>query len=172
LCNEIDDKELGTSPIEIAEGTDVYFEEVNSIANIRDTASPNKVTSADILILGVGNDDLADTRQTPEEFALAFNSLLNYLTQQVYTKNELIIVKTTQYYGSYGPSGGWTHGRSEAYANIIRAAVQDEQRVLLWDTHQIGLNENQVCHDKTVSNSDVIKVENTMLSNIFKAAYL
>lgn len=176
MCNKVHQDEIDLSLI--APESNIYFNQVDSIPTIQKAlaALSQETSKADIVILGIGNQDVSNTRQTPEEFALVFNAFLNYLTQQVYTENELIIVKTTQYYGSHLPYRGWTHGRSDAFANIIRSSVkqQSSKRVLLWDTHQIGLNENQVyCHDKTMSNSDVIKVENAMLSNIIRsAAYL
>lgn len=110
------------------------------------------------MLLGTGSQG---SRQTPNEFATEFNTMLVYLTQQVYTRNELIIVKTNQYIGS-SHTNGLTYGKSQAYANIIRSAVLDlnQDRVLLWDTHQIGLSQNQLCEP------NVIHIENTILLNI------
>lgn len=110
------------------------------------------------MLLGTGNQG---SRQTPNEFAADFDALLNYLTQQVYTRDELIIVKTNKYLGS-GIADGVTYSKSEAFANSIRSAVSEfnQTRVVLWDTHQIG--SDQVCL--------VTHIENAMLLNIIQQA--
>lgn len=123
---------------------------------------------ADVVVLGIGNLDLSNMRQHPNEFAKAFVSFLDYVIKVVYP-DQRIIVKTTQYFA--GRTRGLNYGRSEAYANIIRAAVaglskQDKQRVILWDTHRLGYKENQ-CGDSLFSHSHVVDIENAILSHLF-----
>ncbi|KAI8642122.1 hypothetical protein BD408DRAFT_417113 [Parasitella parasitica] len=162
------------SPI-VHDMADIHFGEIDT--NIVDNHShwkldiqgtSRRLPKADVVILGVGNLDVENMRQHPNDFAKAFMSLLNYAVQNVYP-NQRIIVKTTQYFN--GHSKGLNYGKSEAYANIIRSAVaslseQDKQRVILWDTHQLGYKKNQ-CENSLVSHSQVVDMENAMLSHLF-----
>ncbi|CEP15482.1 hypothetical protein [Parasitella parasitica] len=127
-----------------------------------------RLPKADVVILGVGNLDLENMRQHPNDFAKVFMSFLNYVIQDVYP-DQRIIVKSTQYFN--GHSKGLNYGRSEAYANIIRSAIaslseQDKQRVILWDTHQLGFKENQ-CEGSLTSHSQIVDIENAILSHLF-----
>lgn len=112
---------------------------------------------ADIVLLGTGNEGW---RQTPNEFAAAFTARLNELLG-IYRGKELIVVKTNRYVDSF--HAGVTVGKSLAFANIIRSTVLEfnQTRVVLWDTHQIGLD--QPCL--------VTPVENVMLLNIIQHYY-
>lgn len=128
-----------------------------------------RLPKADVVILGVGNLDMMNMRQHPNEFAKVFMSFLDYAVHDVYP-NQRIIVKTTQYFA--GHARALNYGRSEAYANIIRSAIaslseQDKQRVILWDTHQLGYKENSCGDDSLFSHSHVVDIENAVLSNLF-----
>jgi len=127
-----------------------------------------RLPRADGVVIGVGNLDMMNMRQHPNEFAKVFMSFLDYTVHDVYP-NQRIIVKTTQYFA--GHARALNYGRSEAYANIIRSAIaslseQDKQRVILWDTHQLGYREN-ACGDGLLSHSRVVDIENAILSNLF-----
>lgn len=180
MCYQREEKIDVYDPISV-QNTQVYYGEINAI--IADSVDiykrhidgiTKKLPQADVVVLGVGNNDVAAARQSPNEFAASFNALLNYLLGHVYTDREKIILKTTQYYGSYGPDKGWNHGRSEAYANIIRYSVlnlspQDRQRVFVWDINEVGLSENSGdCHQKYLSSYHMLQVEQLMLENLFQ----
>ncbi|KAL9550613.1 hypothetical protein MBANPS3_004655 [Mucor bainieri] len=128
-----------------------------------------RLPKADVVLLGVGNLDMMNMRQHPNEFAKVFMSFLDYTVHDVYP-DQRIIVKTTQYFA--GQARALNYGRSEAYANIIRSAIaslseQDKQRVILWDTHQLGYQENACGGDSLLSHSHVVDIENAILSNLF-----
>ncbi len=177
MCNKIDDSVQVTEPLRI-KNSNYYFGEINTVltdkvmeyqSHIRGLSKQLPV--ADVVILGIGNEDVGQSRQSPLQFATSFHTLLTYLLEHVYTHGETIILKTTQFYGSFGPDRGWNHGRGEAYANVIRYSIlnlspQDQKRVHVWDTHQIGLTENSVCQEKYMSSAYVLEIENAILSHI------
>ncbi|CAO0797618.1 unnamed protein product [Mucor circinelloides] len=175
MCNEEQQPSYGIDSPIFHDMTEIHFGEINT--DIVDNHQrwkldmqgiSRRLPKADVVILGVGNLDMNNMRQHPNDFAKVFMSFLDYTVNDVYP-NQRIIVKTTQYFA--GHAGGLNYGRSEAYANIIRSAIaslseQDKQRVILWDTHQLGYKQNQ-CGDSLFSHSHVVDIENAILSNLF-----
>lgn len=180
VCHQREEKIDVFDPISVENGQ-VYYGEINAI--IADSVDvykrhidglTKKLPQADVVVIGVGNNDVAAARQSPNAFAASFNKLLHYLLDHVYTNGEKIVLKTTQYYGSYGPDQGWNHGRSEAYANIIRYTLldlspQDRQRVFLWDVNEVGVSEiSGECQQKYLSSYHLLQIEDAMLENLFQ----
>ncbi|KAI8889029.1 hypothetical protein K501DRAFT_267244 [Backusella circina FSU 941] len=148
MCNEMKDQIVTNKPLNLIANTKVHFGSMDSITdNVNDwkvkiTSTLQQLSKADIVILGVGSDDLIKLRQSPSDFAVAFSSLLDYLVHHVYL-TETIIIRTPQYAGSSIMKTGWNPGRSEAYANIVRSTVANlsphqKTRIILWDTHKLG----------------------------------
>ncbi|KAI8993605.1 hypothetical protein BDB01DRAFT_335453 [Pilobolus umbonatus] len=130
-----------------------------------------KLPLADMVILSVGNIDLCSSRQSPNEFAESFYLLLEYLVNEVY-QDQPIIVKSTQYIsGRLLDNITCNYGRSLAYNNIVKAVVSSiaSERVKLWDVHQLGLYGHND-PDSMYSPPELIKVENALLCNIMCSA--
>lgn len=109
----------------------------------------NIKTAADVVIIGVGNADLYKMRHSPAEFAKGFMLFMKYM-KSLYGEQQTFIVKTPQW------KSDKYYGKSEAFANVIRSIV-DNERVLLWDTHQFEIKDNELD----------ISFENSMLERIF-----
>ncbi|KAI8877558.1 hypothetical protein K501DRAFT_288321 [Backusella circina FSU 941] len=173
MCNETDDPNLtnADSTIEFGMNTKIQFTYtpmVSSKFNDLKTEMMKSGPEADIVILGVGNEDFGLTIQNPSHFAIAFKSLLLY-TISHYHQSELIVVRTPQYFGKddYGAEKKWNTGLSMAFANIVRSTVanlslEQKSRVILWDTHQLGSNEN-ICKSNLLSNQHLVQLENELL---------
>ncbi|KAI8979290.1 hypothetical protein BDF20DRAFT_868701 [Mycotypha africana] len=125
---------------------------------------------ADIVVIGVGNEDLSMARQNPEEFAQSYYAFLFYIANTIYP-SQPIIVKTTQY--ASVKSGASNYGRSLAFANIIKSsvsavsAVSPNRRnpILVWDTYSLGFSENE-CRNSLYSTADALTLENMLLTNL------
>lgn len=112
-------------------------------------------TKADVVVLGVGNADLYNLRQSPTEFAKGFMLLINYMIN-LYGDQQTFIIKTTQW------RSGKYYGKSDAFANVIRSITSNlnDNRVLLWDTHQFGMKENALTEY-------TVRLENSLLERMF-----
>ncbi|ORX54586.1 hypothetical protein DM01DRAFT_1038671 [Hesseltinella vesiculosa] len=152
----------------------IYYNSINAISSQDWRSEMNQrvqgeIPPADIVILGVGNDDVASSRLKPNQFAQSFTSLLSYLIDHVYP-TQTIIVRTPQFFGSgehYWTA--WNAGRSRAFTNVIRTTIQDWQhpRIRLWDTHQFGLEYNTCRYQGTLyTKRNAIDVENSLLYSL------
>ncbi|CAO3590824.1 unnamed protein product [Absidia cylindrospora] len=126
---------------------------------------------ADVVIVGVGNDDIALSRMKPHQFAQSFSDFLHHLLNTAYPHpHQTTIVRTPQFFGTgqhYDTS--WNAGRSRAFANAVRELVDPQQhpRLKLWDTHQLGLEHNTCRYHGTIyTKRNVIDVENQALFGI------
>ncbi|KAI8079925.1 uncharacterized protein BX664DRAFT_341828 [Halteromyces radiatus] len=151
----------------------VHYNSINSITTqdwrqemamrVKDQLPP-----ADLVIVGVGNDDIPLSRMKPSQFANALSDLLHHMTTTVYP-DQIIILRTPQFFGTgqhYYTS--WNAGRSRAFANVVRDLVHEYPRVKLWDTHQLGLEDNTCRYQGTTySRRNVVDVENQLLLNLF-----
>ncbi|KAI8072527.1 hypothetical protein BC940DRAFT_292786 [Gongronella butleri] len=127
---------------------------------------------ADLVILSVGNEDVASSRLKPVQFARAFADLLKHLVENVYP-TQTILVRTPQFFGSgthYWTA--WNAGRSRAFANVVRDTLAQWQhpRLHLWDTHQFGLEYNTCRYQGTLyTRRNVIDMENQHLYQLMCA---
>jgi hypothetical protein len=171
VCNEADDPNLtnADNTIELSMNTKVQFTYSTMMSNKFSDLKTDMMESgsnADIVILGVGNEDLGLTIPNPGDFALSFKSLLLYTLAHY---QQWIVVRTPQYFGKddYGAEKKWNAGLSMAFANVVRSTVanlvpEQRSRVILWDTHQLGSNEN-ICKGNLLSNQHLVQLENELL---------
>ncbi|KAI9480493.1 MAG: hypothetical protein EXX96DRAFT_563008 [Benjaminiella poitrasii] len=169
---------VGEQPVRLAPNSTLFFGDLTGVRLSDEVARGHRgkvdvfgiarqLPRPDVVLLGVGNEDLATARQDPLLFATSFASFLDFIVTQVYGAS-LVVVKTTQYVAAGGGSSGWNYGRSLAYANVVRATVaqlaEAGHRVVLWDTHQLGWKENDCGIERGfVSNHDVLEIENNLL---------
>ncbi|CAO3599223.1 unnamed protein product [Absidia cylindrospora] len=154
-----------TIPLMLGDNTIYYHPVTSSITNDWHPATA-AAAAADIVILGVGNTEIALSRITPRDFARALTQWIDH-----HPPSTLIILRTPQFFGTgqhYLTS--WNAGRSRAFANVVRELVQQHptHRVKLWDTHQLGI-EHTTCryHGTLYTRRNVIDVENQLLMGLF-----
>ncbi|ORZ08118.1 hypothetical protein BCR42DRAFT_425266 [Absidia repens] len=156
-----------TIPLMLGDNTIHYHPWISSITNLNSNGWHPSAAAADIVILGVGNADIALSRITPRDFAHGLTQLIDH---HLSTSSAMIIVRTPQFFGTgqhYLTS--WNAGRSRAFANVVRDLVQlYPRRVKLWDTHQLGI-EHTTCryHGTLYTRRNVIDVENQLLMGLF-----
>lgn len=162
-------------PLALGDNT-VHYSSVNSITlqDWRpeiDRRVNEQLPPADLVIVGVGNDDVALSRMKPHQYAKSLSDLLRHLLLKTYTTNQVIIVRTPQFFGTgqhYDTS--WNAGRSRAFANVVREMVEalDQSRIKVWDTHQLGMEHNTCRYQGTIyTKRNVIDVENQLLLDLF-----
>lgn len=123
-----------------------------------------KNVSADIVILGLGNDDIQALRISPNHFYTQLTNTLSQLRQRIYP-TQPIIVRTPQYFCcGVIPTTSWNAGRSATFAQIVRDAVKQHANMYLWDVHRLGTNEN-TC-SSTYTKRNVVNMENLILWNL------
>jgi hypothetical protein len=162
-------------PLALGDNT-VHYNSVNSIT-VQDWRPEidrrvnEQLPLADLVIVGVGNDDVALSRMKPHQYAQSLSDLLRHLLLHTYTTNQVIIVRTPQFFGTgqhYDTS--WNAGRSRAFANVVRETVNalDQSRIKVWDTHQLGMEHNTCRYQGTTyTKRNVIDVENQLLLGLF-----
>lgn len=152
--------------------TEIYFNHVDTAlleANWAQIISRRAVQlkEADIVIVGFGNDDIRLRTVTPTEFATAFSRLLDYLANEIYP-TQRIIVRTPQPFccGSIY-STAWNSGRSEAFTQAVMEAYSWDDRVMLWNVHALGIADNMCVSSGTAyTNRKVVNLENMQLWNL------
>ncbi|KAI9315586.1 hypothetical protein BX666DRAFT_1957204 [Dichotomocladium elegans] len=132
-----------------------------------------EMPEADVVILGVGNQEVGINRLSSSQFWNVLMEFLYEVTTHIYPTQK-IILRTPQYFccGTIHNSA-WNQGRSRAFANVFRHAVQqlDSDRIILWDTHKIGVDDN-VCPGSINSKRNLINIENNLLWNFLCPAPL
>ncbi|KAI7868640.1 hypothetical protein BDF14DRAFT_543159 [Spinellus fusiger] len=119
---------------------------------------------ADIVIVSAGNGDIALDSVTPAVFQTSFNAFLSAVVHKAYP-HQKIVVRTPQYMG-YGNISftSWGGERSRVFANIIRDAVHMyNDRVVLWDVHQLAPLHTCWTQGTPYSKRGVIALENLLL---------
>lgn len=159
-------------PLHLGQDTTVHYNSLSTITledwrpEIQQRVQ-TQLAPADVVIVSVGNDDVALSRMKPHQFAQSLTDLLHHLQHTVYT-HQNIIVRTPQFFGAgQHYSTYWNAGRSRAFANVVRSAVNSGPRLFLWDTHQLG-SEHNTCRYQgtTYTKRNVIDVENQLLLDL------
>jgi hypothetical protein len=158
-------------PLRLGQDTTVYYNSLGSSITLEDwrpeIQQRVQLAPADVVIVSVGNDDVALSRMKPHQFAHSLIDLLHHLQHTVYT-HQNIIVRTPQFFGTgQHYSTSWNAGRSRAFANVVRDVVNSGPRLFLWDTHQLG-SEHNTCRYQgtTYTKRNVINVENQLLVDL------
>lgn len=130
----------------------------------------NATTRADLVIVGLGNDDIQALKVSPNEFVEAFQEMLINV-RHVYP-TQPIIVRTPQYFccGTLYTSS-WNTGRSLTFSDTVRDLVRSFDNMLLWDVHRLG-TEDTTCHHQGTSYSsrNVVNMENQLLYSLICTA--
>ncbi|KAI8340286.1 hypothetical protein BC941DRAFT_500821 [Chlamydoabsidia padenii] len=156
-------------PLQFGQDTTVYYNSLGTITledwrNEIQHRVETQLAPANVVIVNMGNDDVPLSRMKPHQFARSLSDLLYHLQHNVYTNGETIIVRTPQFFGTgqhYQTS--WNAGRSRAFANVVRD-LANGSRLLLWDTHQLGLEYNTCRYQGTIyTKRNVIDIENQLL---------
>ncbi|KAI8636879.1 hypothetical protein BD408DRAFT_425458 [Parasitella parasitica] len=133
-------------------------------------ATNSTSTKADIVIIGLGNDDVQGLKVSLNDFANAFRQML-INARHVYP-TQPIIIRTPQYFccGTLYTSS-WNTGRSLTFSNIVRNLVYSFENMLLWDVHRLGTEET-ICHPQGTSYSsrNVVSMENQFLYSLICSA--
>lgn len=128
----------------------------------------SQLPRADLVIVGVGNEDIALNRLTPLQFEHSLKEFLTCLVNEIYPE-QTIIVRTPQYFccGTI-PSSSWNAGRSRAFMNVVSQQVKEMgDRVLLWDVYRLGVEDNMcVSAGSSYTRRNVINLENQLLWNL------
>ncbi|KAI8369741.1 hypothetical protein BD560DRAFT_397694 [Blakeslea trispora] len=124
-----------------------------------------QLPKADLVVIGMGNHDLGGIRQDPMEFAAHVYTFLHFLKYTVYPQQTMVVKTTQPIAGKL--YAGYSYGRSEAYANIIKTSVAalNSSQVVVWDTHQLGFEQSQ-CPNQIISRKSIIQLENKILSHL------
>ncbi|KAI8376492.1 uncharacterized protein BYT42DRAFT_574806 [Radiomyces spectabilis] len=126
------------------------------------------IPAADVVMFGLGNKDIAMHMISPSAFAEAFTNLLEHAVETIYP-HQLIVVRTPQYFCcNVMDSTAWNAGRSNAFSIAIRNAVNKfNERVLLWDVHRLGLEDNMcTAAGTTYTRRNTVSLENLVLWNL------
>lgn len=124
----------------------------------------NLTTAADLVIIGLGNDDIRALRVSAIQFFSQFTKLLANIRQ--FYPTQPLIIKTPQFFCcGVIPTTSWNAGKSSVFAQLVRDVVDQHKNVYLWDVHQLGTNEN-VCGSTAVTKRNVVNMENLILWNI------
>ncbi|KAI9031021.1 hypothetical protein CLU79DRAFT_732548 [Phycomyces nitens] len=167
--SSIDPLVLNTST---AGSTSFYFNQIGSIT-LKDwrkeiTQQAAILPPANVVILGLGNIDIALSRMLPSQFDASFHDVLNHIVNRVYP-HQIIIVKTPQYFGhAILQNSAWNAGRSLAFSMIIEQAVRSMgDRVLLWNVRQLGMQDMTCSSSGTAyTKSSLVPLENELLSSL------
>ncbi|KAI8388555.1 uncharacterized protein BYT42DRAFT_560494 [Radiomyces spectabilis] len=187
LCHDDDDSESLTrypwsvdpsTPLKLNNtlhgNIDIHYQSIGPIT-LRDVRSEvrrqaDKLPAADLVIISIGNGDIPLSRLTSRQFAQASFDLLNYMLDQIYPY-QTIVLRTPQFFG-HGTlfSTSWNAARSSAFATVIRdfvASWKGSRNIVLWDTQKLGVEPNHCTSLGTVhSRRNVVDVENKLLLNL------
>lgn len=137
---------------------------------MKEYTTTNTTIKADVVIVGLGNDDVQAHKVSPDDFVNAFQEMLVNVRHVYPTQS--IIVRTPQYFccGTLYTSS-WNTGRSLTFSNTVRNLVGSFDKMLLWDVHRLGTEET-TCHSQGTSYSsrNVINMENQLLYNLICSA--
>jgi hypothetical protein len=123
----------------------------------------SNTSTADIVVIGLGNGDIESIQVSPKQFMFTFAQLLTDI-RSIYP-NQPIIVRTPQYFccGTLYNTA-WNSGRSLAFTKVVRSAVQAMEGFLLWDVHHLGTDETTCLSEgSSYSKRNVVNLENQLL---------
>jgi hypothetical protein len=127
-------------------------------------------STADIVVIGLGNGDVEGIQVSPKQFISAFVQLLSNI-RSIYP-DQPIIVRTPQYFccGTLYNTA-WNAGRSLAFTKVIRTAVQAMEGFSLWDVHHLGTDETTCLSEgSSYSKRNVVNLENQLLWHLICSA--
>lgn len=123
----------------------------------------SNASTADIVVVGLGNGDVEGIQVSPKQFISAFVKLLSNI-RSIYP-DQPIIVRTPQYFCcGVLDNTAWNTGRSLTFTKVVRTVVEAMEGFLLWDVHHLGTDETTCLSEGTsYSKRNVVNLENQLL---------
>ncbi|KAI8966937.1 hypothetical protein BDF20DRAFT_840598 [Mycotypha africana] len=128
------------------------------------TKSQETAATADVIVLGIGNNEIKHLKISPKEFMVAFERFLKEVRRNIYSR-QLMIIRTPQFFCCSIIRGtAWNTGRSSAFTEAIRRTVEslNDDKIILWDVHSLGTDDT-ICSTTAYSRRNVINLENQLL---------